>query len=252
MTPVVIDLYHGDLVDGHECEGFEAAKESGILGIIHKCTQGAGMVDALYAYRRRFAEQYALLWGAYHFNTGESTLAQFNNIFAHAEPDAKTFLAIDFEDNKLSNMSITQLVDLLELCDGKLGRPTAVYGGNRLKEHMAELTADAKAFLVNRPLWLCQYGPKPVCPDGWKVPFLWQYTGDGIGPTPHKVSGFTGNAMDLNIYFGSDLAKAWAPGVQVADPSLPHGDIAPPPPKPVAPHEPWVEELLSIAHRLGW
>lgn len=234
MKPVVADIYHGDTVAGHNCEGFCTARAAGLAGVIHKATQGRGMVDSAYAYRRPLALAAGLLWGAYHFNTGENIADQVSNFFAHAEPDATTLMALDFEDNRLSNMSAMQMVDFLEKADAKLGRKLVIYGGNRIKEHIKELPNDAQAFVASHPLWLCQYGPTAVMPSGWDKYFLWQYTGDGIGPTPHKFDGFEESGLDLNVFNGLDLAKAWAPGVctpaaqpvSVAAPSPEHHGIA--------------------------
>ena len=48
---------------------FAAVRRSGILGVIHKATEGGDFVDKSYAIRQPQAEQAGLLWGAYHFGT---------------------------------------------------------------------------------------------------------------------------------------------------------------------------------------
>ena len=236
MKPIVADIYHGDTVEGAHCEGFCEARAAGLQGVIHKASQGRGMVDSAYAYRRPLAVAAGLLWGAYHFNTGDSVSDQVAHFFACAEPDESTLMALDFEDNRLSNMTAAQMVDFLQKADAKLGRKLVIYGGNRIKEHMPTLPADVQAFVCEHPLWLCQYGPKAKLPAGWKDYFLWQYTGDGIGPVPHKFPGFEEQGLDLNVFNGLDLAKAWAPGVckpqaplpapTTAQPSQEHNGIA--------------------------
>ena len=104
MTPNVIDIYHGNVV--HD---FHAIKAKGIDGVIHKCTQGAGSADPLYATRRKQAIDAGLLWGAYSFNTGESVDAQVKEFLSHAEPDSSTLICLDFEDNPASNMNLGQM-----------------------------------------------------------------------------------------------------------------------------------------------
>lgn len=211
INPKVVDIYHGDAVTD-----FAKAHAFGIRGVIHKATQGIGVSDPLYATRRRAAMAANLLWGAYHFNTGENVTAQVNHFLTAAEPDASTFVALDFEDNRASNMSLGEACDFLAAVDAKLGRPCAIYSGNRMKETIVHATADQRALLAKRHLWLCQYGPAPRLADAnghplpWPKYFLWQYTGDGIGPKPHAVPGIQNN-MDINHYDGTDdeLKAEW-------------------------------------------
>ena len=60
----VIDISHGVGVSD-----FAAVRRSGIIGVIHKATEGGDFVDKSYAIRQPQAEQAGLLWGAYHFGT---------------------------------------------------------------------------------------------------------------------------------------------------------------------------------------
>ncbi|MGY3459085.1 GH25 family lysozyme M1 (1,4-beta-N-acetylmuramidase) [Bradyrhizobium sp. LM3.4] len=68
--------------------------------------------------------------------------------------------------------------------------------------------------MTSHRLWLCQYGPTPRLPTGFENWWLWQYTGDGIGPLPHNVPGIVaGNGgIDLNAFDGTvdELAASWA------------------------------------------
>ena len=50
---------------------FRAVRQSNILGVIHKATEGGDYVDPLCAARRPQAEAAGLQWGAYHFGTGQ-------------------------------------------------------------------------------------------------------------------------------------------------------------------------------------
>src|SRR5262245_3996057 len=61
----VIDISHNVTVDN-----FVAVRRSNILAVLHKATEG-DWVDPSYAYRRSQAEAAGLLWGAYHFGTGQ-------------------------------------------------------------------------------------------------------------------------------------------------------------------------------------
>jgi hypothetical protein len=62
MQPLVIDIYHGDAV-----QDFARVKAAGIIGVIHKASQGGAVVDRAYASRRKLALAAGLKWGAYHF-----------------------------------------------------------------------------------------------------------------------------------------------------------------------------------------
>ena len=93
INPKVVDLYHGDGVTD-----FAAAYAFGIRGIIHKATQGTDIADPAYAARRKLAADAGLLWGAYHFNSGDDPALQAKHFLSVAEPDATTLLALDFED----------------------------------------------------------------------------------------------------------------------------------------------------------
>ena len=48
---------------------FTAARQGGIVGVIHKATQGADGVDPTYAANHAQAQAAGLMWGAYHFAT---------------------------------------------------------------------------------------------------------------------------------------------------------------------------------------
>jgi lysozyme len=198
MIPRVADISHHNVVTN-----FGKAAEAGLWGIIHKASQGRAYVDPTYGPRRPEAVAAGLLWGAYHFNTGDPVDQQVDNFMHAANPDASTLMVLDYEDNRLSQMSIHQAIEFLHLLEQRLGRKGAIYSGNRVKETIDALDAGDKAYLCAHRLWLCQYGPHAVLPHGWSKYWLWQYTGDGIGPTPHWIAGIQGSGIDLNTYAGT-------------------------------------------------
>ena len=211
MTPRVIDIYWGDNVEGKDCiAGFTKAQAAGIWGVIHKASQGTTNADRAYSRRRDACKQVGLLWGAYHFNNGENVKDQADWFIKCAKPDSKTLMVLDFEDNPRSQMSIHEAVSFMKLIEDKTGRSCAIYSGNRLKETIGQLGKDEFQFITARKLWICQYGPKVKLPKGYNDYWLWQYTGDGIGPMPHKVDGIQNNC-DLNVYDGTlqQLTDEW-------------------------------------------
>lgn len=192
FKPMVVDLYHGDRV-----LDLAAAKAAGIVALIHKATQGAGVTDPMYHGRIEWARSLGLKTGAYHFNTGDSIENQVQHFFDVVQPDADTVMALDFEDNRASQMTIDEARQFLSQADAKLGRPLWLYSGNRIKEQLRGYDL----FFSQHPLWLCQYGPKAVLPATWTEYRLWQYAADGYGPSPHTVPGIPGN-IDCNLFNG--------------------------------------------------
>ena len=217
ITPRVVDIYHGDLVGGSgpALAGFQQAAAAGVWGIIHKSSQGTRYKDTSYDARRPAALEAGLLWGAYHFNTGEDVETQVDWFIKSADPDEQTLMVLDFEDNPKSNMTVSQAIEFLHLLEEKIGRKGAIYSGNRLKEAIARLGPEDLAYVTSHRLWLCQYGPRALLPKGFSKYWLWQYTGDGIGSLPHYVPGSTvpgGKGIDLNVFNGTreELEASWA------------------------------------------
>jgi lysozyme len=212
--PRVVDIYHGDVLasdvhGGDPVRDFRTLGGQGIWGVIHKATQGVGVADKTYAPRMRCARAAGLLTGAYHFNTGDSIPGQVSHFFDVAQPDAQTMMALDFEDNRLSQMSLAQAVQFLQLADEKLGRPLWVYSGNRIKSLIVNQSAEIRQTFAKRHFWLCEYGPTVRMVDDnhhqlpWIQPTLWQFTGDGIGPQPHALAGIITKGIDINSYAGT-------------------------------------------------
>jgi len=201
----VLDINHND-----EITSFTDLKNDGIIGIIHKANQGT-YVDPLYTKRKTQALAAGLLWGSYSFNTADDVETQVNTFISATDPDENTLMALDFETNTKSDMTIQQAVEFMKLLESKIGREAVIYGGDKIKENIDSLSSDDQAYLTSRRLWLCEYGNNAILPKGWKSYWLWQYAADGTGPQPHTVNGATGN-MDLNVYNGSldQLKSEWA------------------------------------------
>src|SRR5262245_1762263 len=206
MNLKVLDLSHHNTVTS-----FRAIKAAGVVGVIHKASQGLGMVDNAYNERRVQARSAGLLWGAYHFNTGDDPAAQVEHFLKAADPDDRTVMALDWEANKGHDMSARKAHDFLAILGQRLGRKPIIYSGNVAKE---QLGPHPDLFFGAHRLWLCQYGRTPRWHPSWSDYWLWQYT-DGTAPhplpEPHKVSGVSG-LLDCNHYDGTDeqLSREWA------------------------------------------
>lgn len=222
MTPLVVDLSHHNEIDD-----WAKVYAAGIRGVIHKATQGTGMVDTTYAARKEAALSAGLLWGAYHFADDSDVTKQVDNFLSAVKPDGRTLLCLDYEPNGSRTMSFAQAKQWLKLVFERTGQRPVLYSGNLIKEQMVA----ADDFVNAHRLWLAQYGPAPRLPKGWSNYWLWQYTGDGVGNGPHSVPGIKTNGIDLNVFGGNDLAAEW---IDTPEPAVAQVPIAPPP-APVAP-----------------
>src|SRR5262245_11637926 len=75
------------------------AADSGLIGLIQKATQGEAYVDRTFARNRKAALESGLLFGAYHCGTGANGVSQAMHFLDRVQPDKKTLVALDFEDN---------------------------------------------------------------------------------------------------------------------------------------------------------
>lgn len=193
---VVIDLsHHNSTVD------FTAIAAGGIVGVIHKATQGTTDVDPTYATRRGAALSAGLLWGAYHFGTGGDGVAQAEYFLQTAQPDAGTLLVLDFEQNPDgASMSLDEARAFVTHVASATGRAPGLYSGAYVKDL---LKSQPDPVLAQCWFWLSEYGPTPVVPANWPIWTLWQYTDSG------EVSGV--GACDRDTFNGdlTQLHKLW-------------------------------------------
>ena len=203
---VIVDLsHHNEAVD------FVKMKADGIVGVIHKATQGLRYVDKSYASRRRKAVDCGLLWGAYHFGVGADGSDQAQFFLKVTKPDEHTLLVLDYEPNLTGpTMALDQAREFVEHVAEATGRWPGLYSGHLIKEQLGGVTPPDRQ-LSKCFLWLAQYnGPKPLnIPSTFKTWTFWQYT-DGVhGPEPHRVDGV--GLCDRNKFNGSlaRLRRLW-------------------------------------------
>jgi len=181
-------------------------KAAGYAGIIHKATEAIGFVDNMYAIRRDDAMDAGLLWGAYHFLRPVSIPAQVDFFVRIAAPDKMTLLALDHED---ARVPLIDAKEFLLRVEHAVGRKAVLYSGFLIKEQLGNRI---DSYLAAHRLWLAQYGPRPVTPRNWSRAWLWQFTGDGVGPKPHSVPGIVDAGIDINHFDGDavKLAAEWS------------------------------------------
>lgn len=206
INPLVIDIYRGENV-----HSFQDAYKWGIRGVIHKATEGTGYKDATYAGRKNAARTAGLLWGAYHFFRPGNVSAQVDWFIKSAGVDDNMLLALDHEDGRCSS---DMAKDFLSQLEAKTGIKPVLYSGNTIKEQLGNRVDPV---LGRYRLWLAQYSTKWATQRTWNQPWLWQFTGDGLGQKPHEVDGIThqgGKGIDINHFFGDEakLRAEWVNG----------------------------------------
>jgi len=179
---VVVDLSH------HNANpNFADAKNDGIVGVIHKATQGLTYVDPTYGDRHTAALDEDLLWGAYHFGTGSDGVQQAEFFLETVQPAADTLLVLDFEANAQGpSMTLEEARAFVTHVHEATGRWPGLYSGHYIKELLGTTSDSVRA---NCWFWLSQYGPTAVVPVTWPTWTMWQYTDGGVGPEPHTVAG---------------------------------------------------------------
>jgi lysozyme len=199
---IVIDLSHHN----GNVNLVEAAAD-GIVGVIHKATQGATFNDPAYATNKQKASDAGLLWGAYHFGDGSDPILQADHFLNVVQPDDQTLIVLDFEENTAgASMTLDGARAFVNRINEKTGRFPGLYGGSFLK-HL--LGANTDPVLANCWLWIAQFTltPAPTVPKNWPSWTMWQYTDGKSGAAPHQVQGV---GLCDRDQFNGDLAALQA------------------------------------------
>jgi lysozyme len=213
MLNVIVDLSHyNDPVD------FTAAAQDGLVGVVHKATQGITDCDPLYAARRPLAESSDLLWGAYHFGIASDGAAQAQHFLATVQHTDQVLLMLDFEAPAAGvGMSRAEAEAFVEAVYAATGRYPGLYS---TAGYLAATTAQDSPVLANCWLWLADYeaGAPPAYPPTWRTWTMWQYTDGRQGNEPRTITGI--GPCDRDIFNGElpGLHALWgvpAPAVVV-------------------------------------
>lgn len=204
MLNAVIDISHHNTVTS-----FQEIKDNGILGVIHKATQGRTLVDAKYHNRRQRALSVGLLWGAYHFGTKGNVEDQVDHFLETVNPTKTDLLVLDFEPNGESGtMTRAEAERFVTLVNQKVGRFPGLYSGQAfIREKVGNNTTTV---LKNCFLWIARYSSqKPIVPPAWETFTMWQYTDGAFGPQPHQVPGV--GRCDRDQFNGDEagLRRLW-------------------------------------------
>jgi len=201
---VVVDLsHHNAAVD------FPVARRAGLLGIIHKATQGVTFLDKRYESRRGMALGANLLWGAYHFGTGDASgTEQADYFLSKIDANPQTLLALDSERNTTPpkiDMTLSQASDFVTRVHDRAGRwPLFYVSPGWLRNAAGDRSALAKC-----PLWLTEWGPTAHVPQPWQSWTFWQYANkgnvEGIGVCDRDR--FAGDTAALTAFWTGAAAE---------------------------------------------
>jgi lysozyme len=205
-TPIVIDLSHHNIVS----RDLKAARASGIIGLIHKATEGATVKDSKCVARGFMAREAGMMFGLYHFirpGSVEKQVANFVGVY-NGFGRSDILVALDYED---MGVSLDMCEDWLDAVQLQLSKLPVIYSGHVLKEKLGR-KAHPRLNGENFPLWLAQYSIRPTFPPGWKNALLWQYSEKGevpgiIPPTDLNA----GEEARVREFWGGELPGATPP-----------------------------------------
>ena len=205
MLNAVIDISHHNQVTS-----FATARQAGILGVIHKATQGPGYADPTFAASRTRIEDAGLLFGAYHFGTAGDADAQAQRLLSVAGQD--TLLVLDFESNPQGgSMTLDEAEQFVHHIFQATGRYPGLYSGATIKQALtaAGITSPGQTELSKCWLWLAQYATTPLVPKAWSTWTLWQYTDGAAGNGPYEVPGVGRCDRDQFNGTADELLRFW-------------------------------------------
>ncbi|MBI1332713.1 MAG: hypothetical protein GC165_07515 [Armatimonadetes bacterium] len=200
MKPLIFDGYRGDHV-----RSFWDMKRAGIQLAIFKASQGLGYIDRLFApiqgmdaYPDRAAST-GMRVGGYHFGGAGSGVIQAKNYLALLKPG--WLMVLDIERYPKSQMTVAQAEDFVRTVLAQTGRTPVLYYGEWLLEMEDKCLIGPSSPLRKCPAWVSRYGDQePRVIRGHDLN-MWQYTGDGEGLEPHRISGCDNDA-DLSVWVG--------------------------------------------------
>jgi lysozyme len=203
-----VDLsHHNPSVD------LATARRAGLVGLLHKATQGLTFVDPTWADRACQARKLGLLLGAYHFCTNEPVAAQLDHFLDTLARTGQTGVlpCLDWEPNpsaEQGTMTLPALVAFVDLFHARTGVYPVLYGGYWM---LSALSGGQPLGNIGRcPLWQGFYSSAfGWLTDVWDRWTFLQYTDGTLGPAPREFIGL--GAVDRDTFNGSlsDAQAFW-------------------------------------------
>jgi lysozyme len=210
MSDVVIDISHYENVS----QDFVTTARSGITAVILKATQGIGFIDPTFLPRVSEAKAAGLLVGAYHFLDSSSPSQQMAHFLTVAVHEAGVnWLALDWEPYPQSQASVMSVSTAAAAIRAEIGRWPVLYT-------IRSMLAAPNTVLSNCPLWLAEYGTRPICPPGFPAWQLWQHTDGQVGSNVVPVPGI--GPCDRSKFAGTvrQLKTWWYNPIPIVDLSV--------------------------------
>lgn len=186
-VPIPSSALYAEFPDGNHNDPWPPP--AGTVAFIHKATQGVHFIDPAGVSRRLQAKP-GILWGWYHFTSGEDPEQQAANFLDHVSGRCDgDLIVLDFEHSTSGrDMTPTEAETWIQIVEKVLGCKVVVYGSDLLHNALID------GHFANQPLWPARYGALPSLPGGRKWA-LWQFTEDG---RPYSdMNRFAGTADDL-------------------------------------------------------
>lgn len=191
---VVVDLSHYN-----DVSSFADARTAGLLGVIHKATEGTSWSDPEYQSRQPEARAAGLAWASYHFLKHGNATEQMEFFLDFARPPSGSRVCVDYEDPACTLDDLYEALDRVSRHAPSLR--VAIYAGALLKDQLGS-SADPK--LASHALWLAEYtAGSPSWPQAtWPEWSLWQYSDGSAGGSPQSIQGIE-DFHDCNAFNGS-------------------------------------------------
>src|SRR5215472_7015205 len=146
---IIIDISHWQPEPN-----WSVLKDSGIVGIFMKATQGTGYVDDTFIKRRNDAKAIGFPVASYHFLEHGSIDQQMAHYLDVVDPVTGERVVIDYEESGVNSDDLAQAVDIL-LSDSRNLQVT-VYGASKLTDDV-EADDSCWGVLKSTSLWAARY-----------------------------------------------------------------------------------------------
>lgn len=191
-------------------------KDTTVVGIIHKATDGLTRFDDQYPIRREEAKKRGYLWGSYHLARKGDPIEEAKFYLSTIKPDSTELMALDMEGLDTSKfMSLENAKKFILYVYWQTGRYPAVYMNHSVLKEICTNYSNDTVF-KKCVLWYARFKntitdfPQNV----WPEYTLWQFSCEinckKQGECPYNVPG-TRFDMDINVYNGTkeELRKKW-------------------------------------------